>query len=111
MIWRWRNFSENPIADLGLDMSFSTDDNIFGEVKSIDLKPNGENIEVTDENKEEYVKYVPSVPSEETITDTSLALSWNGGYRSVLRSNSTPSLPVSTSSFPMNWLMSSMSAN
>lgn len=50
--------SENPIEDLGLDMTFSTDDNIFGEVKTIDLKPDGQNIEVTDENKEEYVGYV-----------------------------------------------------
>ena len=38
-------------------MNFSTDDNIFGEIKTIDLKPNGQDIEVTDENKEEYVKY------------------------------------------------------
>jgi len=41
---------------LGLDMTFSTDDNIFGEVKTIDLKADGQNIEVTDENKEEYIK-------------------------------------------------------
>lgn len=47
---------ETPMEESGLDMTFSTDDNIFGEVKTIDLKPNGQNIEVTDENKEEYVK-------------------------------------------------------
>lgn len=49
---------ENSLEDLGLEMTFSTDDNIFGEVKSIDLKPNGSNIDVTDANKEEYVKWV-----------------------------------------------------
>ena len=49
-------YSETPMEESGLDMTFSTDDNIFGEVKTIDLKPNGQNIEVTDENKEEYVK-------------------------------------------------------
>ena len=37
-------------------MTFSTDDNIFGEIKTIDLKPGGSEIEVTDENKEEYIK-------------------------------------------------------
>lgn len=47
--------SEHPLEELALDLTFSTDDNIFGEVKTIDLKPNGQNIEVTDENKEEYV--------------------------------------------------------
>lgn len=37
-------------------MTFSTDDNVFGDVKTIDLKPGGRDIDVTDENKEEYVK-------------------------------------------------------
>lgn len=49
---------ENPIEDLGMELTFSTDDNAFGDFRTIDLKPNGQNIEVTDENKEEYVKYV-----------------------------------------------------
>ena len=44
------------MEESGLDMTFSTDDHIFGEVKTIDLKPDGQNIEVTDENKDEYVK-------------------------------------------------------
>lgn len=47
---------EHPIEDLGLEMTFSTDDNVFGDVKTIDLKPGGRDIDVTDENKEEYVK-------------------------------------------------------
>ncbi|KAL9049593.1 MAG: hypothetical protein Q9162_007134 [Coniocarpon cinnabarinum] len=50
--------SETPLEDSGLEMTFSTDDNIFGEVKTIDLKPNGQNIDVTDDNKEEYVNLV-----------------------------------------------------
>jgi len=41
-----------------LDMTFSTDDNIFGELKTIDLKEDGRNIEVTDANKGEYVDLV-----------------------------------------------------
>jgi E3 ubiquitin-protein ligase NEDD4 len=45
-----------------LDLTFSTDDERFGETVTIDLKPNGRNIEVTNENKKEYIEYVFSHP-------------------------------------------------
>lgn len=49
---------ENPINDLGLDLTFSLEVEEFG-VRSIrDLKPNGRKIDVTDENKVEYVNLV-----------------------------------------------------
>ena len=38
-----------------LDLTFSADDERFGEVVTIDLKPKGRDIEVTDENKKEYI--------------------------------------------------------
>ncbi|KAG0164721.1 NEDD4 E3 ubiquitin-protein ligase [Apophysomyces sp. BC1034] len=41
-----------------LDLTFSTDDDRFGEVVTVDLKPDGRNIEVTEENKHEYVDLV-----------------------------------------------------
>ena len=47
----------NDITD-ALELTFSTDDERFGETVSIELKPGGENIEVTNENKHEYVEYV-----------------------------------------------------
>ncbi|KAI8983859.1 hypothetical protein BDB01DRAFT_790372 [Pilobolus umbonatus] len=47
----------NDITDV-LDLSFSTDDDRFGEVVTVDLIPNGENIAVTEENKKEYVNLV-----------------------------------------------------
>lgn len=47
--------SENDITDI-LDLTFSTDDNHFGETVTVDLKENGRNIEVTNENKREYVE-------------------------------------------------------
>ncbi|KAJ1356705.1 hypothetical protein KIN20_014444 [Parelaphostrongylus tenuis] len=48
----------NPIDDLGLDLNFSLEVEEFG-VRSIrDIKPDGRKIEVTDANKEEYVKLV-----------------------------------------------------
>jgi E3 ubiquitin-protein ligase NEDD4 len=37
-------------------LTFSTDDDQFGEVVSVDLKENGEDIAVTEENKKEYVE-------------------------------------------------------
>lgn len=49
--------SENDIDGV-LELTFSTDDERFGETVTIDLKPNGRNIEVTNENKKEYVEYV-----------------------------------------------------
>ncbi|MCJ1295165.1 hypothetical protein MMC34_006726 [Xylographa carneopallida] len=48
---------ENTIKDV-LDLTFSTDDERFGETVTIDLKPNGRNIEVTDENKKEYIDLI-----------------------------------------------------
>lgn len=51
----WLCISENDITDV-LDLTFSTDDDRFGEVVTLDLIPDGQNIEVTEENKKEYVK-------------------------------------------------------
>ncbi|GAB5587048.1 hypothetical protein Unana1_01948 [Umbelopsis nana] len=48
---------ENDITDV-LDLTFSTDDDRFGEVVTLDLIPDGQNIEVTEENKKEYVNLI-----------------------------------------------------
>ena len=45
---------ENPIEGV-LDQTFSTEDEKFGETIIEDLKPGGRDIEVTDENKKEYI--------------------------------------------------------
>lgn len=45
---------DNDITDI-LELTFSTDDDRFGEVVTVDLKPGGRDIEVTEENKKEYV--------------------------------------------------------
>lgn len=50
-------FSENDITDV-LDETFSQTEERFGELITIDLKPGGEHIEVTEENKKEYVDLV-----------------------------------------------------
>jgi hypothetical protein len=48
-------YSNNDITD-ALELTFSTEDERFGETVSIELKPGGEHIEVTNENKREYVE-------------------------------------------------------
>ncbi|KAI9775844.1 MAG: hypothetical protein M1835_005677 [Candelina submexicana] len=48
---------ENDINGI-LDLTFSTDDERFGETVTIDLKPGGRDIEVTNENKKEYIDLI-----------------------------------------------------
>uniref|UniRef100_A0A8C9WD09 E3 ubiquitin-protein ligase n=1 Tax=Scleropages formosus TaxID=113540 RepID=A0A8C9WD09_SCLFO len=54
LIW----IKENNIEECGLEMFFSVDKEILGEVTTHELKPNGSNILVTEENKEEYIRLV-----------------------------------------------------
>ncbi|KAG8446212.1 hypothetical protein GDO86_013894 [Hymenochirus boettgeri] len=54
LIW----IKDNNIEECGLEMFFSVDKELLGEVKSQDLKPDGSNIQVTEENKEEYIRLV-----------------------------------------------------
>lgn len=48
-------FRDNDITGV-LENTFSTEDEIFGETVTVDLKPNGRNIEVTNDNKKEYIE-------------------------------------------------------
>ena len=48
---------ENDITDI-VEETFSVETDDFGNTKVVDLKPNGRNIPVTEENKHEYVKYI-----------------------------------------------------
>lgn len=48
---------DNNIEECALEMFFSVDKEILGEVTTHELKPDGGNIQVTEENKEEYIKY------------------------------------------------------
>jgi len=48
---------ENPIAGI-LDNTFSVEEENFGVTTTVDLKSDGQNIQVTDENKQEYVELV-----------------------------------------------------
>ncbi|KAF5098991.1 hypothetical protein D0Z03_001101 [Geotrichum reessii] len=59
---------ENDITDI-ITETFSIDADDYGEQKVIDLKPNGRNIPVTEENKAEYVKLVVEYRLVESIKD------------------------------------------
>ena len=49
---------EYNLADIGLELTFSTEDHSFGRNQVIDLIPDGRKIAVTEDNKEEYVRKV-----------------------------------------------------
>ncbi|KAI8818834.1 uncharacterized protein EV422DRAFT_569490 [Fimicolochytrium jonesii] len=56
----WRSLEwmlNNDITDV-LDLTFSAEEEVFGVVKTIDLKPNGRDIVVDETNKAEYVELV-----------------------------------------------------
>ncbi|XP_017342995.2 itchy E3 ubiquitin protein ligase b isoform X1 [Ictalurus punctatus] len=54
LIW----IRDNNIEECCLEMFFSVDKEILGEVTTHELKPDGGNIQVTEENKEEYIGMV-----------------------------------------------------
>lgn len=66
--WVYSNFNcflkglaflmEHEVSELGYDLTFSTEVQEFGVTEARDLKPNGRNIIVTEENKMEYIRLV-----------------------------------------------------
>ncbi|KAI5857099.1 hypothetical protein BZA05DRAFT_166177 [Tricharina praecox] len=59
---------ENDITDV-LDLTFSTEDSRFGETVTIDLKPGGQEMEVTNDNKGEYVELITKWRIERRVED------------------------------------------
>lgn len=51
-------FRENDIEECGLEMYFSVDKEILGEITTHELKPDGGEVLVTEENKGEYIRSV-----------------------------------------------------
>lgn len=50
-------FRDNNIEECELEMFFSVDKEILGEITTHELKPAGGDIQVTEENKEEYIRW------------------------------------------------------
>lgn len=59
---------ENDITDV-IENSFSVEDEKFGEVVTIDLKENGRNIPVTEENKKDYIELITQWRIEKRVAD------------------------------------------
>ncbi|SCZ95738.1 BZ3500_MvSof-1268-A1-R1_Chr8-1g09765 [Microbotryum saponariae] len=59
---------ENDITDV-LDNTFSAEDDRFGETVTIDLKPGGSDVAVTNENKKEYVQLVTEWRIQKRVED------------------------------------------
>uniref|UniRef100_A0A3Q3ELB6 E3 ubiquitin-protein ligase HACE1 n=1 Tax=Labrus bergylta TaxID=56723 RepID=A0A3Q3ELB6_9LABR len=49
---------DNDISDLGLELTFSVETDVFGAMAEVPLKPGGTSILVTQDNKAEYVQLV-----------------------------------------------------
>ena len=64
LIWMLENDITDVITE---DFSVETDD--YGEHKIIDLVPNGRNIAVTEDNKQEYVRLVVEYRLQESVTE------------------------------------------
>lgn len=54
LTWMLENDIENVV-----DLTFSVDDDQFGETKTVDLKKDGSELAVTNLNKKEYIEYAP----------------------------------------------------
>ena len=59
---------ENDITDV-IEQTFSVEADDFGQMKIIDLIPNGRNLAVTQENKIEYVKLIAEQKLTKAIQD------------------------------------------
>ena len=49
-------YRDNSLEECGLELFFSTDFEILGKVEHHELKPGGDDIQVTDENKHDYIR-------------------------------------------------------
>ena len=72
---------ENDITDI-LDETFTTTEDRFGELVTIDLKPDGSNIAVTEANKAEYVDLVVEYRIHKRVGDQFRA--FMGGFSEVI---------------------------
>ena len=54
LIW----IRDNNLEECGLELYFSADFEVLGQLTHHELKANGDNIRVNEENKEEYIRYL-----------------------------------------------------
>ena len=49
---------DHDISELGLDLTFCTEAEVFGSVERVELIPGGQHISVTEDNKHAYVQLI-----------------------------------------------------
>lgn len=59
---------ENDITDV-IDDTFCTTEERFGEIVTVDLKPGGRDVQVTEDNKKEYVDLVTTYRIEKRVSE------------------------------------------
>lgn len=60
---------ENDITELDMDLFFSVNEEVFGQVTERELKPNGKNVPVTEKNKKEYMERMVKWRLERGVTE------------------------------------------
>lgn len=64
---------DNDITGV-LDLLFTADEEVFGQIMERELKPNGKNIPVTEKNKKEYIQKMVKFRIERGVSEQSEAL-------------------------------------
>ncbi|VDI22521.1 E3 ubiquitin-protein ligase HECW2 [Mytilus galloprovincialis] len=60
---------ENDITELDMDLTFSVNEEVFGQVTERELKPNGKTLAVTERNKKEYIEKMVKWRLERGVTE------------------------------------------
>ncbi|KAJ8313952.1 hypothetical protein KUTeg_008513 [Tegillarca granosa] len=60
---------ENDISELDMDLTFSVNEDVFGQITERDLKPNGRSLPVTEKNKKEYIERMVKWRLERGVTE------------------------------------------
>lgn len=99
---------ENNLEDSMLgDFTFSAETEAFGTTEIVDLVPNGRNMDVTDENKREYVKLIVEHKLINSISDQLNAF-LKGKSHKINHGAKADIIQVSTTSFLPIWSPSSL---
>ncbi|XP_066926348.1 E3 ubiquitin-protein ligase HACE1-like [Clytia hemisphaerica] len=64
---------DNDIDDLGMEIPFSMESSVFGEIQEVELIPDGKSLLVNDNNKHEYVNLVADLKMTRAIKPQILA--------------------------------------
>uniref|UniRef100_A0A7M4FQL6 E3 ubiquitin-protein ligase HACE1 n=1 Tax=Crocodylus porosus TaxID=8502 RepID=A0A7M4FQL6_CROPO len=70
---------DNDISDLGLELTFSVETDVFGAMEEVPLKPGGASILVTQENKELLLSGMPEIDVNDWLKNTEYTSGYERG--------------------------------